>query len=143
VTIEDVGMTEAAVTMRVVAVNTHPFENGGPSRGFVPFTAFGSTRSRKRSSRWKSESDKMGVRVVAETFTGSPSRSPTRSSASRAIPTSKRAQRSDSNGSREGLASRLRRLVERVAAGAAALCGRIVDRETRLLQRVDEVDGRL
>jgi hypothetical protein len=40
VTIEDVGMTEAAVTTRVVAVNTHPYENGGPSRGFVPFTAF-------------------------------------------------------------------------------------------------------
>ena len=38
---------------------------------------------------------------------------------------------------------RRRRSVERVAAGAAALGGRVVDREPGLLERVDEVDRRL
>src|SRR6476660_6467246 len=33
--------------------------------------------------------------------------------------------------------------VERVPAGAAALRGRVVDREPRLLERVDEIDRRL
>jgi hypothetical protein len=40
VTIEDIGMGGGAITTRVVAVNPHPYENGGPSRGFTPFAAF-------------------------------------------------------------------------------------------------------
>jgi len=40
VTIKDIGMRGAAVTTRVVAVNSHPYQNGGPSRGFMPFAAF-------------------------------------------------------------------------------------------------------
>lgn len=40
VTIKDIGMKGGAITTRVVAMNPFPYENGGPSRGFVPFTAF-------------------------------------------------------------------------------------------------------
>ena len=40
VTIEDIGMRGGAITTRVVAVNPHPYENGGPARGFIPFGAF-------------------------------------------------------------------------------------------------------
>jgi hypothetical protein len=40
VTIKDIGMKGGAITTRVVAVNPHPYENGGPSRGFMPFAAF-------------------------------------------------------------------------------------------------------
>jgi hypothetical protein len=39
VTIKDIGMKGGAITTRVVAMNPFPYENGGPSRGFVPFTA--------------------------------------------------------------------------------------------------------
>jgi len=40
VTIKDIGVKGGAITTRVVAMNPHPYENGGPSRGFIPFTAF-------------------------------------------------------------------------------------------------------
>jgi hypothetical protein len=40
VTIKDIGMKDEAITTRVVAVNPHPYENGGPSRGLRPFAAF-------------------------------------------------------------------------------------------------------
>ena len=40
VTIKDIGMKGGAITTRVVAMNPYPYENGGPSRGFQPFTAF-------------------------------------------------------------------------------------------------------
>jgi hypothetical protein len=40
VTIKYIGMRGGAITTRVVAVNLHPYENGGPSRGFMPFAAF-------------------------------------------------------------------------------------------------------
>jgi hypothetical protein len=53
VTIKDIGMRGGAITTRVVAVNSHPYENGGSSRGFMPFSAFRLDRIRKRSSRWK------------------------------------------------------------------------------------------
>lgn len=40
VTIKDIGMRGGAITTRVVAVNPHPYENGGPARSFIPFAAF-------------------------------------------------------------------------------------------------------
>ena len=39
-TIKDIGMKGGAITTRVVAFNPHPYEDGGPSRGFVPFAPF-------------------------------------------------------------------------------------------------------
>ncbi|HEX9257104.1 MAG TPA: hypothetical protein VF907_02525, partial [Actinomycetota bacterium] len=35
VTIKDIGMRGGVITTRVIAVNPHPYENGGPSRGFI------------------------------------------------------------------------------------------------------------
>ena len=40
VMIKDIGMRGGAITTRVVAVNLHPYENGGPARGFIPFAGF-------------------------------------------------------------------------------------------------------
>ena len=40
VTIKDIGMKGGEFTTRVVAFNPHPYEDGGPSRGFVPFAPF-------------------------------------------------------------------------------------------------------
>src|SRR6266550_3329957 len=40
VTIKDIGMKGGAITTRVAAFNPHPYEDGGPSRGFVPFAPF-------------------------------------------------------------------------------------------------------
>jgi len=40
VTIKDIGMKGGEITTRVVALNPHPYEDGGPSRGFVPFAPF-------------------------------------------------------------------------------------------------------
>jgi hypothetical protein len=40
VTIKDISMKGRAITTQVVAVNPHPYENGGPSRGLIPFAAF-------------------------------------------------------------------------------------------------------
>jgi hypothetical protein len=101
VTIKDIGMRGGAITTRVVAVNSHPYENGGSSRGFMPFSAF-------RLDPDQEAIIEMAVQVGADacvggrdSLHGSRSRSRTRSSASRAIPLSKRARRSASKGPTE------------------------------------------